>query len=120
MSAGLFVLRLQGISTLVLSNPTFQPRTIFNFSKFSLKSPGFKSLVSNYKGQDNSTLFFFQYHSVEKPSSITQLLTDSVAVVAHSTRPSSRPKTNNQPLKKCTYLRKSCQKLDFILGNKLV
>ena len=53
--------------------------------------------------------------------SMTQLLTHSVA---HSTKPSSRPKTNNQPLKKFLGLvfswSKSRQKLDVILENKVV
>ena len=36
-------------------------------------------------------------YSVDAVTSMTQLLTHSVA---HSTKPSFRPKTNNQPLKK--------------------
>ena len=43
--------------------------------------------------------------------------------VAHSTRHSFRPKTNNQPkkvFKSCLQLSKSRQKLDFILENKVV
>ena len=65
--------------------------------------------------------------SILKPSlhryikfSMTQLLTNSVA---HSTKPSSRPETNNQPLKKfltCVQLSESRQKLDVILENKVV
>ena len=53
--------------------------------------------------------------------SMTSLL---MHTVAHSTRPSFRPKTNNQPLKKvfksCGQLSKSGQKLDVILENKVV
>ena len=45
---------------------------------------------------------------------MTTLLTHTVA---HSTKPSFMPKTNNQPLKK---LSKSCQKLNVILENKVV
>ena len=55
-----------------------------------------------------------------KPLSIsmTLLLTHTVA---HSTRPSYRPETNNQPTKKsCGHLSKSRQKLDVILENKVV
>ena len=44
--------------------------------------------------------------------------------VAHFTKPSFRPKTNNQPLKKlfksCGQLSKSNQELDVILENKVV
>ena len=57
---------------------------------------------------------------------MTQLSTHNVA---HSTKPSSRLKTNNQSIKNflshavswCTgQLSKSCQKLDVILENKVV
>jgi len=53
-----------------------------------------------------------------KCNSMTSLLTQNVA---HSTRHSFRPKTNNQPLKKflSLALSKSCQKLDVILENKV-
>ena len=44
--------------------------------------------------------------------------------VTHFTRPSFRPKTNNQPIKKVLslkgHLSKSSQKLDAILENKVV
>ena len=54
-----------------------------------------------------------------KYCSMTQVLTKTVA---HSTRPSFRPKTNNQPVKKNLGLQlsKSRQKLDAILENKVV
>merc|ERR1712051_72541 len=53
-------------------------------------------------------------HILRKHFRMTTLLT-------HSTKPSFRPKTNNQPLKKsCTQLSKSRQKLGIILGNKVV
>ena len=54
-------------------------------------------------------------------TSMTSLL---MHTVAHSTRHSFRPKTNNQPLKKvfksCGQLSQSRQKLDVILENKVV
>ena len=62
-----------------------------------------------------------QFADVNVCISMTTLLTHTVA---HSTKSSFRPKTNNQPLKKvfksCPQLSKSCQKLDVNLGYKVV
>ena len=57
------------------------------------------------------------HNIVDTNSSMTQLLMHSVA---HSTKPSSRPKTNNQVFKSCVQLSKSCKKLDVILENKVI
>ena len=51
--------------------------------------------VKEWSHDQNSITF--QSKTTYTYFSMTQLLTHSVA---HSTRPSSRPKTNNQPLKK--------------------
>ena len=76
--------------------------------------------------QDNKTTKITTYqaaHSCVQPknTSMTQLLMRSVA---HSTRPSFRPKTNNQSIKKflslAVSLSKSRQKLDVILENEVV
>ena len=55
---------------------------------------------------------------ISKDNSMNTLLRHTFS---HFTKPSFMTKTNNQPLKKsCAQLSKSRQKLDVILGNKVV
>ena len=88
-------------------------------AKFWLSKPFLDPLIYFIKVKKNLKMT----NSVTKMTcfSMTSLLTHTVA---HFTRHSFRPKTNNQPLKKffksCGQLSKSRQELDVILENKVV